>query len=142
MSSMQSAPAHMPAISVASFGAGLADPDLIRGVVIETFSPSSLRQSGLSARAITGTRPASDTRLSSSNIADSAANLCETCTRSAFPNWIGCCLENTNHPSSEGTFLATRRWRRVLECLLQLLVKYRKRFYGKLDPAVCGDRST
>jgi hypothetical protein len=28
---MLSAPAHIPAISVASFGAGLADPDLILG---------------------------------------------------------------------------------------------------------------
>ena len=38
MSSMLSAPAHIPAISVASFGAGFADPDLIRGAVIATFS--------------------------------------------------------------------------------------------------------
>ena len=30
-SSMLSAPAHMPAITVASFGAGLADPDGTRG---------------------------------------------------------------------------------------------------------------
>ena len=28
---MLSAPAHMPAITVVSFGAGLADPDLIFG---------------------------------------------------------------------------------------------------------------
>jgi hypothetical protein len=28
---MQSAPAHIPAITVLSFGAGLADPDLILG---------------------------------------------------------------------------------------------------------------
>ena len=40
---MQSAPAHIPAISVASFGSGFADPDLIRGAVIRTFSPSSRR---------------------------------------------------------------------------------------------------
>jgi hypothetical protein len=33
MSSMQSAPAHIAAISVASFGAGFADPDLIRGAL-------------------------------------------------------------------------------------------------------------
>jgi hypothetical protein len=39
-SSMQSAPAHIPAISVASFGAAFADPDLIRGVVMWTFSLS------------------------------------------------------------------------------------------------------
>ena len=44
---MQSAPAHMPAISVASFGAGFAAPDLIRGAVMRTFSASSRRQPGL-----------------------------------------------------------------------------------------------
>lgn len=38
------------------------------------------------ANIIAGTRPADDTRRSSSNTADSAANLCETCTGSAFPN--------------------------------------------------------
>ena len=31
---MLSAPAHMPAITVASFGAGLADPDLILGLAM------------------------------------------------------------------------------------------------------------
>ena len=43
MSSMQSAPAHMPATTVASFGAGLAAPDLIRGALMWTFSASSRR---------------------------------------------------------------------------------------------------
>lgn len=42
MSLMQSAPAHMPATTVASFGAGFADPDLIRGAMMWTFSPSNL----------------------------------------------------------------------------------------------------
>jgi len=37
MSSMQSAPAHIPATTVASFGAGFADPDLILGAAIWTF---------------------------------------------------------------------------------------------------------
>ena len=32
-------------------------------------------------------------------------NLCDTCTGSAFPNWVRLLRENTNHPSSEGTFL-------------------------------------
>ena len=102
---MQSAPAHMPATTVASFGAGFADPDLIRGALMRTFSPSSRRNPVCSAKPITGTRPAHDTRLSSSNTADSATNLCETCTGSAFPNWTRLLPENTNHPSSEGTFL-------------------------------------
>ena len=47
MSSMLSAPAHMPATTVASFGAGLAAPDLIRGAVMRTFSASRPRQAGL-----------------------------------------------------------------------------------------------
>ena len=105
MSSMQSAPATMPAINVASLGAGLAAPDLIRGAVMRTFSSSSRTSPVCWANAITGTNPALDTRLSSSNTADSAANLCETCTGSAFPNRTRLLRENTNHPSSEGTFL-------------------------------------
>ena len=38
---MLSAPAHIPAITVASFGAGLADPDFILGSAIWTLSASS-----------------------------------------------------------------------------------------------------
>ena len=38
---MQSAPAHMPAINVASFGAGLADPDLILGSRISIVSANN-----------------------------------------------------------------------------------------------------
>ena len=76
----------MPATSVASFGAGFAAPDLIRGAVMWTFSSSSRASPVCAANVITGTSPAHDTRLPSSNTADSAANLCETCTGSAFPN--------------------------------------------------------
>ena len=72
-SSMLSAPAHMPAISVASFGAGFADPDLILGSAMRTFSASSSDSPVCSASVITGTSPAHDTRLSSSNTAESAA---------------------------------------------------------------------
>ena len=39
---MLSAPAHMPAITVVSFGDGLADPDLILGAGIQTLSASSV----------------------------------------------------------------------------------------------------
>jgi hypothetical protein len=87
MSSMQSAPATMPATTVPSLGAGFAAPDLILGAVTWTFSPSRRDSPVCSANLITGTNPADDTRLPSSNTADSAANLCETCTGSAFPNW-------------------------------------------------------
>jgi hypothetical protein len=106
-SSMLSAPAHIPAINVASFGAGFADPDLIRGAAIDTFSANTSTSPVCSANLITGTNPASDTRFSSSNIADSAATLCEPCTRSALLNWTEHCLDNNDHPSSEGTFSFT-----------------------------------
>ena len=87
MSSMQSAPAHIPAISVASFGAGFADPDLIRGALMRTFSSSSRANPACSANVITGTSPAHDTRLSSSNTAEPTPNLCDTFTESAFLIW-------------------------------------------------------
>jgi hypothetical protein len=62
MSSIQSAPAHIPATTVASLGAGLAAPEGIRGSVMRTFSPSSRPRSVCSASVITGTSPAHDTR--------------------------------------------------------------------------------
>ncbi len=60
MSSMQSGPAHIPATTVASFGAGFADADLILGAPISTFSPSSRRNPVGSANVITGTSPRAD----------------------------------------------------------------------------------
>ena len=55
---MLSAPAHIPAITVVSFGAGLADPDLILGSAMSTFSANSGRSPVCSANVITGTSPA------------------------------------------------------------------------------------
>ena len=69
---MLSAPAHMPAISVASFGDGLADPDLIFGAGIWILSANSSGRPVWAARVITGTSPAHDTRCSSSNTAEAA----------------------------------------------------------------------
>ena len=86
-SSIQSAPTHIPATTVASFGAGLAAPDLIRGSAMCTFSPSSRESPVCSANVITGTSPAYDTRCSSSKTAEPAPNLCDTFTDSAFLNW-------------------------------------------------------
>jgi hypothetical protein len=88
ISSMQSAPAHMPATTVTSFGDGLAAPDLIRGSAICTFSPSNRESPDCSANVSTGTSPAHDTRLSSSNTAEVAEKLWDTCTDSAFLNWV------------------------------------------------------
>ncbi len=88
MSSIQSAPTHMPATTVTSFGDGLAAPDLIRGSAMWTFSPSSRESPVCSANVITGTSPAYDTRCSSSNTADVAEKLWDTCTDGAFLNWV------------------------------------------------------
>lgn len=75
MSSILSAPAHIPAISVASFGAGLADPEVIRGDAMATLSANILVRPVCSANVITGTSPATETRLSSSNTAELSANV-------------------------------------------------------------------
>src|SRR4051812_8531205 len=98
MSSMQSAPAHMAATTVTSFGDGLAAPDLIRGSPIWTFSASSRESPVWEANVITGTNPAYDTRLSSSNTAEAAAKLCDTCTDSAFLDWVCCSVRTTTIP--------------------------------------------
>src|SRR4029077_15944557 len=58
-----------------------------------------------SASVITGTSPAHDTRLSSSNTAESGKKLCDTCTGSAFLRRVTLLCGNSNHPSSKGTFL-------------------------------------
>src|SRR6476659_10265291 len=70
-----------------------------------TFSPRSPARPVCSASVITGTSPAHDTRLSSSNTAESAMKLCDTCTGSAFLKPVRLLCGNSNHPSSEGTFL-------------------------------------
>jgi hypothetical protein len=85
---MLSAPAHIPATRVASFGAGLAAPDLILDSLMRTRWANRPDRSACSANAITGTSPAHDTRLSSSKTAESAANPWDTCTGSAFLNWF------------------------------------------------------
>ncbi|KMO80307.1 hypothetical protein MCHLDSM_01697 [Mycolicibacterium chlorophenolicum] len=52
----------MPAISVANFGAGLADPDLILGSGMLILSASSLGKPLWAASVMTGTSPAHNTR--------------------------------------------------------------------------------
>jgi hypothetical protein len=80
---MLSAPAHIPAITPISLGAGFAAPDLIRDVLIDTFSAMICGSLVCSASPSSGTNPASDTRLSSSKRAEPAVNLWETRTESA-----------------------------------------------------------
>src|SRR4051812_28883938 len=106
-SSMLSAPAHIPATRVVSFGDGLADPDLIRGSAIRILAANNCDSPLWVASVITGTRPAHDTRCSSSNSADAAMKLCDTLTGSAVRSCADKCVRNTHHHSSEGTFLVT-----------------------------------
>jgi hypothetical protein len=73
-----------PAMRVASFGAGLAAPDFTRIEVMRILLSNNRVKPACSARAITGTRPAHDTRLSSSNTAESGPNVWDTFTGSAF----------------------------------------------------------
>ena len=84
-SSIQSAPTHMPAISVASFGPGLAEPDLIRGTGIHILSANRSASPVWVASAITGTSPAHDTRWSSSKRADAGVKLCRQMTKAGRP---------------------------------------------------------
>lgn len=83
---MLSAPAHIPAISVVSFGDGWAAAERIRSQVNRILSANSCDRPVWSARVITGTSPAHDTRCASSKTADDTANLWDTCTGSAFLN--------------------------------------------------------
>src|SRR6478609_8113366 len=83
-SSMLSAPAHMPAITVVNFGDGLADPDLILGTGIRILSANNCGRPVWAANVMTGTSPAHDTRWSSSKTADDAMNLWDTCIGSAL----------------------------------------------------------
>lgn len=81
---MLSAPAHIPAITPNSLGAGFAEPDRIRDVSNDTFSAMISGNRVCSASPSTGTSPAYDTRLSSPKRAEPAVNLWDTLTGSAF----------------------------------------------------------
>jgi hypothetical protein len=61
-SSILSAPTHIPAITVASFGEGLADPDAILGAAMLILSANNCGSRVWAASVITGTSPAHDTR--------------------------------------------------------------------------------
>jgi hypothetical protein len=68
-SSMLSAPAAIPAMTEVSFGVAFAAPDFTRSLVNRTCASSSADRPARSANSSSGTRPACDTRLSSSNTA-------------------------------------------------------------------------
>ena len=81
MSSMQSAPATIPATSAGTFTAALAPAG--PGTVTVAATNSGSWQD--SASDITAVSPAHDTRFGSSNFADSRENACNPCTYRMTP---------------------------------------------------------
>jgi len=65
---MQSAPAAIPAMIELNLPAGFTPADLTRDCLIATLAEISSDSPARSARTSTGTRPANDTKFSSSNI--------------------------------------------------------------------------
>jgi hypothetical protein len=100
---MQSAPAVIPAMTQASLPAGFTAPDRTFEVANRTRSSSPMSPV-CSASDHTGTKPAHDTRLCSSNRAASTDHPCEDLTESAPGNADHRVLDKPDHPSSEGTF--------------------------------------
>src|SRR5262249_26057712 len=82
---MLSAPVNIAPMIDSSFGVGLAAPDFTRSLVNFTCSFSNRRNPARSASPISGTRPACDTRFSSSNTALSRRHTCNACTESVLP---------------------------------------------------------
>src|SRR5690606_21454865 len=107
--SMVSAPASIPATIDTSFGTGLAAPDLTRPLVILTCSCSRCRSPACSASSRTGTRPACDTRFSSSKVALFRRHVCDAFTDGAPPAGIDGVLVKPDLPSQKGTFVVSTR---------------------------------
>lgn len=74
MSSMLSAPAAMPATSEEIFNPAWAP----LSVGTRTCSSANSRRPACSAKAISGTRHATDTRFGSSNVAETTGRVCES----------------------------------------------------------------
>ena len=102
---MLSAPAAIPATIEVSLPAGFTAADLTLLVLIATLAEISSDRPALSASAITGTRPAHDTRFSSSNSGAAADQACDSFTESAFRNRADQDFNNPDSPSAEGTFI-------------------------------------
>src|ERR1035437_7525324 len=101
---MLSAPATLPATIDVSFPAGFPPAEATLVDRNRTRSPISSDKPARSASAITGTRPANDTRLPSSKIGVARAHASGSFTISAF--WLGPDQDvDTPDPSDpEGTF--------------------------------------
>src|SRR3954467_9196941 len=106
---MLSAPVHIPAITVSSFGVGFAAPDFTRDVVIDTLSARICGSRVCSASPSSGTSPACDTRLSSSKRAELAVDLWETRTESALLEPVDRCVATPILPAQEALSLFTHR---------------------------------
>src|SRR4051794_27973204 len=128
MSSMLSAPAAMPATREDSFRPALAP--LSVGTLIR--SSASSRRPALRATAISGIRPAADTRLGSSNVADTTGRVWESCIyKMPFLHW-------RYGPSASPIFPVQRG---VLAfCDLQLIGGSRLRRSGTATQRTCGAR--
>jgi hypothetical protein len=83
-SSMLSAPAAIPAMIDVNLPAGFSAADLTLVVLIATLPEISSDRPARSASAITGTKPANDTRFSSSNNGVARDHSCGSFTISAF----------------------------------------------------------
>ena len=82
-SSIQSAPAAIPATTVVNFPAGFTPAELTRVAPRSTFSSISSDSPARSANAITGANPASDTNPPSSKPTVARDQMCDSFTESA-----------------------------------------------------------
>ena len=101
-SSMLSAPAAIPAMIELSFPAGFTPAEATRVSPSATRSAISCDSPACSANAITGTKPASDTRSSSSNSGVALDHGCDRFTSSAF--WV-----SSNQGPQHSRFSCPRR---------------------------------
>ena len=139
-SSMLSAPAHMPAISVASFGAGLAEPGLDpRRCDLDLVGQQS-EQPGLLGQRHHRHQPGTRHEIVLVEHRGLRGEPVRNLHRKCLSELDRLLRENTNHPSSEGTFFiptprraTIRQWieaKRVLESSFfrDFRPEYRKRF--------------
>jgi hypothetical protein len=101
---MLSAPAAIPAMIEVSLPSGFTPADFTLVVVIATRSVISSDRPACSASAITGTKPANDTRFSSSNSTVVRDQPCGSFTVSAFLVSVNEELDTPDSPDPEGTF--------------------------------------
>jgi hypothetical protein len=86
------------------FPAGFAPAEATLAALIATLAEISSDSPARSASAITGTRPANDTRFSSSNSGVACDQAWDSCTESAFRCNGDQDFDNPDCPCTEGTF--------------------------------------